>query len=645
MCGISGYIKNVKLTQSDAEALKLSVQQIKHRGPDAHKVDILNNIGLAHARLSIIDTTENANQPFYSDDNTFVIVYNGEIYNYNELKEDLLLKGYVFRTKSDTEVLLKLYIEYGEECLQKLDGFFAFAIFNQNDNSLFIARDRFGIKPFFYSVSENTFSFSSELQGIIRLLKEKTINRVALFAYLQLNYIPAPETILNNVNKLLPGHCILIKNCQFPQQYTIKQYYSIEAAQNNTLITNAFNYKHAQNILKDLLHQSVKNRLIADVPVGAFLSGGIDSSIIATIAAKYHKNLQTFSIGYADNPYFDETSYAELVANKIGSKHYTLSLTTQDLITGAKNVLEAIDEPFADSSEIAVFLLTKFAKEKITVALSGDGADEIFSGYHKHKAEFLARNPSITEKFIQWGFPVWKKLPKSRNNKFTNLNRQLYKFALGMHLPNKQRYWKWATVQPEEFANYLIKEPIQFNNPQRLSDDAHKYKKLQSFWLKPLTKNNDFNRVLLTDLHFVLPNDMLTKVDMMSMANSLEVRVPFLQHRIVEFAFSLPSAFKINRNIKKKILQDAFRNELPEELYNRPKKGFEVPLHTLLTEGLKDYLNEFLSEDFILKQNIFNPQAIKFILNKLNSNNPEDSAATVWAILVFNFWWKKNFTF
>ena len=411
MCGISGYIKNEALSNKEQDLLWQSVKQIKHRGPDAQQVEIINNVGLAHARLSIIDTSAQANQPFYSDDKQFVIVFNGEIYNYQELKDDLLLKGYSFRTNSDTEVLLSMYMEYGKECLNKLDGFFAFAVFNKNDNSLFLARDRFGIKPLFYSIQKNSFTFSSELQGIMPLLSSKNIDRISLFIYLQLNYIPAPNTILQEVKKLLPGHYIYVKNTLTPNDIEIEQYYSLDVPKGKTIVTNAANYKHAQQILKDLLHQSVKKRLIADVPVGAFLSGGIDSSIIATIASKYHKNLQTFSVGYSDNPFFDETSYAELVANKIGSQHHTLKLSTADLTTGAKEVLDAIDEPFADSSEIAVYLLTKFTRKKITVALSGDGADEIFSGYHKHKAEYLVRNPGLQDKFIQWGYPIWKALP------------------------------------------------------------------------------------------------------------------------------------------------------------------------------------------------------------------------------------------
>ncbi len=642
MCGISGYIKCENLQQTDTEALHTSIQKIKHRGPDAQQVYIAQNAGLAHARLSVIDTSEKANQPFFSPDKRFVIVFNGEIYNYRELKEELLQKGYVFHTQSDTEVLLYAYIEYQSECLAKLDGFFAFAVLDTHNHSVFIARDRLGIKPLFYAFTDRYFAFSSEMQGIIPLLPEKSIDRISLFSYLQLNYIPAPFTILNQVKKLLPGHYIEIPNARNPGNIHIHQYYHLEIPANNTLVTNASNYKHAQNVLKDLLHQSVKSRLIADVPVGAFLSGGIDSSIIATIAAQYHSGLKTFSIGYTDNPYFDETAYAEIVAKNINSEHYTLKLSTADLTTGARAVLNAIDEPFADSSEIAVYLLTRFTKEQITVALSGDGADEIFSGYHKHKAEFIARNPSLQEKFIKWGYPLWKALPKSRNNALTNINRQLYKFAAGMQLPHKERYWQWATLQSEEFANYLIQEPIRLNHTQRLTDDAHSYKKRKSFWLNPITKQNDFNQVLLTDTLLVLPNDMLTKVDMMSMANSLEVRVPFLQHRLVEFAFSLPTAFKINRNMRKKILQDTFRNELPQALYNRPKKGFEVPLHTILTQGLPDLIDEYLSTEFIDKQNIFNPQAIAFLRQKLNSNNPAETPATVWAILVFNYWWKKN---
>ena len=286
-------------------------------------------------------------------------------------------------------------------------------------------------------------------------------------------------------------------------------------------------------------------------------------------------------------------------------------------------------------------MLSKRTKEHVTVALSGDGADEMFSGYNKHMAEFKARHPGIKESLVKMGYPLFRTLPKSRNSKIANINRQLYKFSLGSRLTNKARYWKWASIINEERANYLLKEELVFN-PQRLSDTAFEYKKRKDDLLRNISRDGDINDVLHTDMRMVLTNDMLRKVDAMSMANSLEVRTPFLDSRLVNFAFSLPVAFKINANMKKKILQDTFRLELPEEIYKRPKHGFEVPLLSWFRNELRSKIeNDLLSDDFIEEQGLFNVVAIKELKKQLFSNNPEDVQATIWALIVFNTWWKK----
>ena len=386
---------------------------------------------------------------------------------------------------------------------------------------------------------------------------------------------------------------------------------------------------------------SVEYRMISDVPVGAFLSGGVDSSIISLLAKKHKPDLQTFSIGFKDEPFFDETTYANAVAKKIGSNHSVFSLSNNDLYEDLDNILDYLDEPFADSSAIAVYLLSKRTKEHVTVALSGDGADEMFSGYNKHLAEFKSRHPGIKESAVKMGYPLWRVLPKSRNSKMANINRQLYKFSLGSRLTNKARYWKWASILNEEKANYLLKEELLFN-PQRLSDTAFEYKKRKEGLLKNIRRDGDLNDVLFTDMKMVLTNDMLRKVDAMSMANSLEVRTPFLDHRLVNFAFSLPVAFKINANMKKKILQDAYRAELPEEIYQRPKHGFEVPLLSWFRNELRSTIeNDLLSDKFIEEQGLFNVTATRALKKQLFSNNPEDVHAQIWALIVFQTWWKK----
>lgn len=639
MCGIVGIISS---SEKELSKIATATRTLSKRGPDNRSTEKFDNLSLGHARLSIIDASKEANQPFKDETERYTIVFNGEIYNYQELREDLVAEGVSFKTNSDTEVLLKLYIKYDKDCLEKLNGFFAFAIYDKKENSLFIARDRMGIKPLLYYFDGEQFIFSSELKAILTFNIKKEIDKVSLFNYLQFNYIPTDNSILENVKKLKPGHFICVKDInKLGDTIDEELYYEIPLNQETTIQTNAINYDKAQEMLYNLMDDAVQKRLVSDVPVGTFLSGGVDSSIISLLAKRHKSDLQTFSIGYKDEPFFDETNYANAVAKKIGSNHHVFSLSNNDLYGNLNDILDYIDEPFADSSAIAVYLLSKYTKEHVTVALSGDGADEMFSGYNKHMAEFKARHPGIKESMVKAGYPIWKNLPKSRNSKITNINRQLHKFSLGSKLTNKARYWKWASIINEEKANYLLKEELIFN-PQRLSDTAFEYKKRKEELLKNIRKEGDINDVLYTDMKMVLTNDMLRKVDMMSMANSLEVRTPFLDHRLVNFAFSLPVAFKINTDMKKKILQDAFRKELPEEIYKRPKHGFEVPLLSWFQNELRSKIeNDLLDDDFIEEQGIFNVSATKALKKELFSKNPEDTQATIWALIVFNTWWKK----
>jgi asparagine synthase (glutamine-hydrolysing) len=639
MCGIVGIISP---NEKDLAQIANATNTLNKRGPDHKSTTRFTNLAFGHARLSIIDKTDRANQPFSDPSERYTLIFNGEIFNYKELREELIKEGFVFTTDSDTEVLLFLYIKYGSACLEKLNGFFAFAVYDKQQNSLFLARDRMGIKPMVYYFDGEQFIFASELKAILACNIKKEIDKVSLFNYLQFNYIPTHNSIIVGAQKLKPGHFIFIKNiAKLPKEIEEQLYYEIPFNKEETIQTSAFNYDKSQEMLRNLLDDSVQKRLVADVPVGTFLSGGVDSYIISLIAKKHKPDLQTFSIGFKDEPFFDETIYANAVAKKIGSNHQVFSLSNNDLYENLNEILDYIDEPFADSSAIAVYLLSKETKKHVAVALSGDGADEMFSGYNKHMAEFKARNPGIKESLVKTAYPILKRLPKSRNSKLTNVNRQLYKFSLGARLTNKGRYWKWASIISEEQANYFLKEELIFN-PQRLSDTAFEYKKRKDELLKNIRRDGDLNDVLYTDMQMVLPNDMLRKVDAMSMANSLEVRTPFLDHRIVNFAFSLPTAFKINANMKKKILQDAFRKDLPEEVYNRPKHGFEVPLMSWFKNELRSTIeNELLADDFIEEQGIFNVAATSELKKQLFSNNPEDAQATIWALIVFNTWWKK----
>ena len=346
--------------------------------------------------------------------------------------------------------------------------------------------------------------------------------------------------------------------------------------------------------------------------------------------------LKTFSIGYQEEAFFDETKYAELVAKKIGSDHTTFKLSNDDLFGELDDVLNYLDEPFGDSSALPVHILSRLTRKHVTVALSGDGADEVFSGYNKHMGEFRARNAGFMENLITAGLPLWNALPKSRNFPLSNRVRQFQRFAKGQQLSAQERYWLWCRYVEEEQTNKLF---LHDYSPEEQAN----YQERKAYLLRFFSKNGDFNEVLRTDVDLVLQSDMLTKVDMMSMANSLEVRVPFLDHEVVDFAFSLPVDSKVNKRMKKRIVQDAFRDILPQELYNRPKHGFEVPLLKWFKTGLRSRIeNDLLSDTFIKEQGLFNVHYIQQLKQKLFSTNPEDIHAQIWMLIVFQSWWKKN---
>ena len=599
MCGIAGFFDfNLESNKSKQILLNQAISKLKLRGPDVQRVEILTpNVGFAHARLSIIDTSEVANQPMHAYHNQLSIVFNGEIFNFQELKNQLIKdKNESFVTNGDTEVILKMYHHYGAECVKQFNGFFAFAIFDKKNNEIFIARDRMGIKPLLYSNQKNCFYFASEMKALMAFEIEKELDYASLQQYFQFNYIPQPHSIFKQVKKLKPGHTLLIKA---GGSITENCYYKIPNSKNY----KAISYEAAQNELKHLVAKSVERRMVSDVPLGSYLSGGIDSSIIATLAARLKPDLNTFSIGFKDNPYFDETEYANLVAKKIKSNHTVFSLSNNDLYENLHDILDYIDEPFADSSAIPVFILSKKTRQKVTVALSGDGADEMFGGYNKHQAEYQMMQKSILNNLVKAGSPLWKVLPKSRHSKIGNIFRQLGRFSEGAKLDADERYWRWCSFTPEKYPQQLLKK--------NLLDTEKEYNARKKVVLNHFTNDLDINETLLADMNLVLVNDMLTKVDSMSMANSLEVRVPFLDHELVNFAFQLPGNYKVNKHGRKIILKDAYRADLPPELYNRNKMGFEVPLLQWCQTELKTLiLDDLLEDQFIIEQKIFNLETI-----------------------------------
>jgi asparagine synthase (glutamine-hydrolysing) len=631
MCGIAGYFSK-KAEHGYQGVLKEAIQTLSKRGPDSQNSAALSpQVGFAHARLSIIDVSPAGNQPMQNEAGTFTIIFNGEIFNFRELRHQFL--GDVkMHSGSDTEVLLNLYIKLGKVCVQHLNGFFAFAIYDHQKGEVFIARDRFGIKPLHIYNDENVILFASELKALFKFPFKKEIDPDTLLLYLQLNYVPGTASMLKNVQKLAPGHMATINRQGL---LSFEKYYSTPYVP-GTRITAGFDYNTVKNKLRQLIEAAVERRLVSDVPLGTFLSGGIDSSIISACAVKHVPDLNTFSLGYKDDPYFDETQYANLVAAKLKTKHTVFSVTTDEMFENIFSVLDYIDEPFADSSAIAVYLLSQKTRQRVTVALSGDGGDELFAGYNKHKAELRARQNNMVNYLLKGSLPVFKLLPQSRHSRVTNLFRQLERYSEGLQLPPAQRYWKWCSLTSRENALGLLKNA----SPAGYAE-ADKRKQV---FLNMVTKYGDLNDVLFADLNLVLPGDMLTKVDLMSMANSLEVRVPLLDYKVVDFAFSLPVDYKISGGITKRILKDAFADVLPAEIFTRPKHGFEVPLLRWMQTGLKSLIEDnLLKKEFIEEQNIFNYGQIELLKQKLFSNNPGDAHATTWSLVVFQYWFKKYF--
>lgn len=626
MCGICGGIAYSEKGGGRLNRISAAVESLRLRGPDQKGIYLNGDVALGHTRLSIIDLSDAASQPFSDNSGRYTIVFNGEIFNFKDLRKPLEQLGIPFRSQSDTEVILNLYILQGPAFLEKLNGFFALCIYDKQENSLFIARDRMGIKPLHLYMDEDNLLFASELKALMALGIPRELDPSSLFTYLQLSYIPAPASIFKNVRKLMPGHYLTVCGTEV----TDHCWYSIPY---RPLEQSHDSYETACQQIRAHLDRSVEQRLMADVPLGCFLSGGLDSSIITGLAARHTTSLKTFSIGFKDEAHFDETRYAEEIARLHKTDHHAFRLSTSDLYDALGDVLDYIDEPFADSSALAVYILSRETRKQVTVALSGDGADELYGGYIKHSAEWRMRNAGLAENLVRWGHPLWNVLPKSRNTKAGNKTRQLARFAQGMKLSPADRYWRWASVSDEHQAGALL---LRSPQPDPIFED------LKKRYCQVLGESN-LNDVLLADMQLVLTNDMLAKVDYMSMANSLEVRVPFLDYEHVNYVFSLPAEWKFGKAQGKKILRDTFSDLLTDTVLNRPKHGFEVPLlRWFRTEMRQQIHQELLSERLLQEQGIFQPAAVRQLLQQLDSANPGDAAARVWNLIVFQYWWIKN---
>ncbi|WKZ66632.1 MAG: asparagine synthase (glutamine-hydrolyzing) [Flavobacteriales bacterium] len=622
MCGIAGSYHLGSGRPPVDDRIGEALACLAHRGPDDEGTYRKGNAVLGHRRLSIIDTSAAGHQPFTDDGGRYTIAFNGEVFNFQELRAQLEAAGHAFRSRTDTEVVLRLFAVKGEAFLHELNGFFALAIHDAEKDELLLARDRFGVKPLWWSEQDGLLRFASELRALKALGARGEPDRHSLQQYFTYHYIPAPWSILKGVRKLEPGELLRATAAGTRRE----RWYDLpEAARRTPLPPDPV----AQ--LRELLEDAVRMRLISDVPIGTFLSGGLDSSIVSALAARHQRGLRTFSIGYADDPYFDETRYAEEVARRIGSEHTTFKLTRDDLAAAYTDLLAAIDEPFADSSALPSFILCRETRKQVTVALSGDGADEVFGGYRKHQAELHLAKPGPLEKAVIALGPLWRRLPRSRNNPITDAFRRLERFANAASGHREQRWLSLASFDSDGDAGALVPRAA---HPMELDDR-------DLGMTQGMAQMPGLNGYLLADVRTVLPNDMLHKVDLTSMAHALEVRTPFLDRRVVELAFALPAELKLRPGVGKAILREAFGGLLPASVLERGKQGFEVPLRDLLLGPLAPWQDRLLTRDLVESAGL-RWEAVEPIRRRLRSARPGQAQATVHALLVFLSWWKTH---
>ncbi len=609
MCGIVGFYS--KDNQYTNEHLLAMNDVIAHRGPDASGYFNDKHCYLGHRRLSIIDTSESANQPFYSHCNRYVMVYNGEVYNFKELAAKYKI---VAKTSSDTEIVLTLFTKLGVSFVSVLNGMFSITIYDTTEKQLFLFRDRVGIKPLFYYQSEGLFAFASELKSLKKLLNKKlSINKTAVSDFLYLGYIPEPNTIYEEIKKFPSGSYAIVKGGALE----IKKYWDNAEKIDAQIISDEHNAKHT---LKELLVSSVEYRMISDVPLGTFLSGGTDSSLVTAIAQSIsNKPVKTFSIGFKEAK-FNEAVHAKTVAKHLNTEHHEFILSEKEAIEQVDKLLNIYDEPFADSSTIPTLLVSEMAKKEVTVTLSGDGGDELFMGYGMYNWANRLSNPLI-QTFRK---PISYLLSKGDNRKQRAAKVFDYKSntRLKSHIFSQEQYF----FSEKEISKLLIQDSaisIEENYPnleRKLSP-----REMQAFF--------DFNTYL--------KDDLLVKVDRASMFHSLETRVPLLDHRIVEFALNLDESLKIKGDVQKYLLKEVLYDYIPKNIMDRPKWGFGIPLVTWLSKDLKYLIDNYLSKQIVEKYGTVRFENVDAIVKQF-INGKTFLFNRIWVLVLLHKWLKDN---
>lgn len=621
ICGIVDYSRNSSLTD---DMIRRMCTAMTHRGPDDEGIFIkkgLPSVGLGHRRLSIIDLSLAGHQPMTNEDESVRLVFNGEVYNYKELRAGLEVKGHKFFSHTDIETVIHLYEEYGEDCVKYLRGMFAFAIWDEKQDRLFFARDRIGKKPFLYYYDDRYFCFASEFSALLKSgLVDKKIDHESINKYLTFGYVPAPTTIYKKAFKLLPAHYGILENGKL----TLQKYWDLDYSLKITI-----SEKEATQELIKLLKEAIALRLGSDVPLGVFLSGGIDSSTIVALMSQFVNKVKTFSIGFEDEDY-NELTYARNIAKYFSTDHHEFIVKPKALEI-LPLLVEHYGEPYADSSAIPTYYVARETKKYVTVALNGDGGDESFAGYERYQAMVIAerynRIPAILRDNL--AHVVIGLLPDVFD--FKDKRRRLRRFLENASAPFYTRYCRWVSMIDENTKNKLYTNDFR----QKLSHVS------PADWLRDypdLPKNMELvDRLMATDIKTNLANDLLVKMDIASMANSLETRSPFLDQEIMQFVARLPCKFKLKGLTKKYILKKSIKNLLPRRNIYRPKMGFGVPVGKWMRGELRDYVKDILLSKHALNRGYFNPDCLKDQVNQ-HINGVRDHTFGLWTLLMLELW-------
>jgi asparagine synthase (glutamine-hydrolysing) len=597
---------------------------LRHRGPEGQNIKTLSaglmQAGLGHARLKIIDLSDAAAQPMSNEDGSIWLAFNGEIYNFRELRSDLERRGIFFRTSSDTEVILRLYEAIGKKCLEQLDGMFAFAIWDARKRQLFLARDRLGKKPLFYYHNRRIFAFASEIKALLRNPSIPCeIFHSAIPHYFTFGYAPSPSTFYRDIMELPPAHCLTV---DLRGQMELSRYWDLDFSQP---LSREPSLEEAALTVRDLLTRAVQKRLVADVPLGAFLSGGVDSSIVVCLMSRLmQKPVKTFSIGFAGDRAFDETHYARVVADHFKTDH-TEFIVEPKAIDLVEPLIWHHDGPFGDSSAIPTYIVAQLAREHVTVALSGDGGDELFAGYQRFYAAVLS--DQLPRVLWRLGDAAFSRLPEPKS--YHHSLRRVQRFLSSASYPFFDRYARWISLFTDDLPLLLRPEIFNGSGSAGISFPAEVMEKTSSF--SPLSK------LLYVNMRTYLYQDLLVKMDRTTMAHGLEARSPFLDQELMEYTATLPDWMKLRRGRTKYVLKRAFSGLIPSEILKRGKRGFGVPLGAWFRGELRDYVQDLLLSSDSKSRDYLNPITIRQMVRE-HLEGHRDHGQRLWAILTFEVW-------